>query len=108
MGWLVKHSRQNGVTTYTACYRDLRGKVQTAGTFTNEKKADKAWQRAEARQREGRVADPRLGRPTFERFVEASLPKHIVEPSTRAGYRYCLQAHITPWFRVMRMAEILP
>jgi len=39
---------QDGSTRYVALYRDLRGRQRSAGTFTTEKQADKAWQRAEA------------------------------------------------------------
>jgi integrase len=108
MGWLVKHSRKDGTTTYTACYRDLRGKVQTAGTFTSDKKANKAWQQAEFRQTEGRVGDPRRGRQRFERYVAGWFPNHVIEPSTRETYRYYLSAHILPWFGDMKMVEIMP
>lgn len=110
MGWVVKQQpRKDGTRTYTACYRDLRGTVQSAGTFTSDKKANKAWQLAETRQIDGRVGDPRLGRQTFESYVtKIWFPNHVIEPSTHMGYRYSLNAHIIPWFRIMKMSEIMP
>ena len=45
-----------------ACYQDLRGQLQPAGTFSSKKDADKAWQKAEVRLAEGRLGDPRRGR----------------------------------------------
>ncbi|WP_261563213.1 tyrosine-type recombinase/integrase [Frankia tisae] len=36
------------------------------------------------------------------------FPNHVMEASTRETYRYNLDAHILPWFTVMRMAEIMP
>jgi hypothetical protein len=37
-----------GATTYAAVYRDARGKVSHAGTFSTRRQAEKAWQYAEA------------------------------------------------------------
>jgi site-specific recombinase XerD len=94
---------------WAAIYRDLRGRIRSAGTFTTERAADKAWQRAEFRIAEGRIGDPRRGRQTFRRYVEQEwLPNHEMEPSTRQGYTYSINKHITPYFGKMRMVEILP
>ena len=50
----------------------------------------------------GRVGDPARGRQTFRHYVEETwLPNHEVEPSTRAGYSYCLYRHIMPEFGSM-------
>jgi integrase len=104
-------SREDGLgrVRWAAIYRDLRGRIRSAGTFTTEKAADRAWQRAEFKLAEGRVGDPRRGRQSFRSYVEEEwLPHHVMEASTREGYTYSINKHILPWFAKMRMAEILP
>ncbi len=109
MGWSQKRITQSGRARYRACYRDIRGQIQTAGTFSSERAADKAWQRAEVKLAEGRINDPRRGRQTFSRYVtEEWLPHHVIEASTREAYTYQIGKHILPWFGPMRMNEIMP
>jgi len=109
VAWTAKHRRKDGTVTYTGCYRDLGGVIQTAGTSTDKEKARRAAERAEDAQTEGRVADPRKGRQRFKAYAENTwLPNHVLEASTRGPYRYCLKAHIVPWFGPMRMAQIWP
>ena len=48
MGYSKKRTDRNGKPRYTACYLDVRGSLRSAGTFSNKKDADKAWQKAEA------------------------------------------------------------
>jgi integrase len=109
MGWLQKRATKGGEVRYRACYRDVRGQIQTAGTFAKERDANKAWQRAEAKIAEGRVSDPRRGRQTFRRYVtEEWLPNHVMEVTTREAYTYQIGKHILPWFGPMRMNEIMP
>ena len=108
MGWTQKRKSKDGDVRYRACYRDLRGQIQAAGTYSNRRDADKAWQRAEGRMAEGRLGDPRRGRQTFRRYVtEEWLPHHVIEVSTREAYTYQLGKHIMPWFGPMRMNEIM-
>ena len=86
----------------------LRGALRSAGTFSNKKDADTAWQKAETRLAEGRLGDPRRGRQTFRRYVtEEWLPNHVIEVTTREAYTYQLNKHIMPWFGPMRMNEIM-
>jgi integrase len=109
MGFARKRVDSDGRVRWAAIYRDLRGRIRSAGTFTTEKAANKAWQRAEFRMAEGRIGDPRRGRQTFRRYVEQEwLPNHEMEPSTRQGYTYSINKHVTPYFGKMRMVEILP
>jgi integrase len=109
MGFARKRVDSDGRERWAAIYRDLRGRIRSAGTYTTEKSADRAWQRAEFRLAEGRVGDPRRGRQSFRRYVEEEwLPHHVMEASTRQGYTYSIKKHITPYFGKMRMAEILP
>jgi len=109
MGWTQKRMTKEGAERFRACYRDIRGQIQTAGTYAKEREAEKAWQRAELKIAEGRIADPRRGRQTFRRYVtEEWLPHHVIEASTREAYTYQISKHILPWFGPMRMNEIMP
>jgi len=109
VGFARRRVDTDGRVRWAAIYRDLRGRIRSAGTFTTEKAADKAWQRAEFRIAEGRIGDPRRGRQSFRRYVEQEwLPNHEMEPSTRQGYTYSINKHISPYFGKMRMVEILP
>src|SRR5258706_16479512 len=99
MGFARRREDSDGRVRWAAIYRDLRGRIRSAGTFTTEKAADRAWQRAEFRIAEGRVGDPRRGRMSFRRYVEEEwLPNHVMEASTREGYTYSINKHIIPWF----------
>jgi Phage integrase, N-terminal SAM-like domain len=109
MGYSKKRIDRNGKPRYTACYLDVRGSLRSAGTYSNKKDADKAWQKSEIRVGEGRLNDPRRGRQTFRRYVtEEWLPHHVIEASTREAYTYQIGKHILPWFGPMRMNEIMP
>jgi integrase len=100
---------KDGKTRYVALYRDLRGRQRSAGTFTSEKQADKAWQRAEALVESGRLGDLRRGRQTFRHYVEKVwLPGHQIEASTRERYTYMIGKHLMPELGAMRMIDILP
>lgn len=109
MGFVRKRRGTSGVTTYAAVYRDARGKIRHAGTFSTRRQADKAWQHAEALMAAGRPGDPTAGRVTFADYVnETWFPNHVLEASTRQSYRYGLDRHIVPWFGPMKMCDILP
>jgi Phage integrase, N-terminal SAM-like domain len=109
VGFARKRVDGDGRVRWTAVYRDLRGRIRSAGTFTTEKLADKAWQRAEVHVAEGRAGDPRRGRQRFRQYVEHEwLPYHAMEPSTRQGYTYSIKKHIIPYFGKARMIDIVP
>jgi len=109
MGWAKKRIGSDGKPRYTACYRDLKDRHRSAGTFTSKKQADQAWQAAEVEMRKGRVGDPARGRQTFKQYVEQSwLPNHQIEVSTREAYTYSIYKHLMPEFGSMRMIDILP
>jgi len=109
VGYSKKRIGRDGKPRYTACYLDVRGASRSAGTFSNKKDADKAWQKAEAKLAEGRISDPRRGRQTFRRYVtEEWLPNHVIEATTRESYTYLIGKHILTWFSPMRMNEIMP
>src|SRR4029453_774966 len=92
-----------------AVYRDLQGRERSAGTFTGKRAANNAWHRAESDLAAGKVGDPKRGRQRFRRYVEDEwFPHHVIEESTREGYRYLLDRYILPEFGEMRMREILP
>lgn len=109
MGQSRKRIGADGKARYTAYYDDIRGVRRSAGTFASEKKADRAWQRAEGKVAEGRAGDPARGRQIFRRYVEEEwLPHHVMESTTREGYTYSIYAHLMDTFGDMRMIEILP
>ena len=109
MGFSRKRVGKGGQVRYTATYVNLRGSIQSAGTFGSEKAADRAWQKAEVELRQGRVGDPARGRQTFRKYVEERwLPNHVLEPTTREKYTYYLGAFIFPALGPMRMTDIFP
>src|SRR5437763_70704 len=109
MGFVRERVGANGKIRYVALYRDIRGKQRSAGTFSSEKLANRAWQRAEARVAEGRAGDPRRGRQTFRRYVQEEwLPNHVMELRTRENYTLYLDRVLLPEFGPMKMIEILP
>ncbi|MBO2447087.1 tyrosine-type recombinase/integrase family protein [Actinomadura barringtoniae] len=109
MGFTRVRTNKAGKERYTALYRDQRGKVRSAGTFSGYDQAEKAWQRAEAKQELGRTADPRKGRQRFRVYVEdVWFPNHVIELRTRENYDYEITRYIMPWFGGMRMIDILP
>jgi hypothetical protein len=109
VGFARKRTAHDGTSRYAAVYPDARGQVRQAGTFSTKKDANLAWQRAEVAVSSGRPGDPRRGRVTVAAYVnEEWFPNHVMEPSTREEYRYCLDRHILPWFGNMKMADILP
>ena len=109
MGYAKKRAGKDGKPRYTAVYVDLRGSERSAGTFPNQKAADRAWQKAEVELRQGRVGDPARSRQTFQKYVEERwLPNHVLEPTTREKYTYYLGAYIYPELGPMRMADIFP
>jgi integrase len=109
MGFARKRVGRDGKLRYTAAYRDLRGSIRSAGTFSSQAAANRAWQKAEVELRQGRVGDPSRGRQTFRKYAEERwLPNHVLEPTTREKYTYYLGAHIYPVLGPMRMADIFP
>jgi integrase len=109
MGYAIARRGAAGRTRYTAMYRDVKGKLRSAGTFSTQKQADRAWQRAEASLAAGRIGDPRRGRQRLEDFATQEwLPNHMMERSTRQNYTYLLKRYLLPEFGPMRMIEILP
>lgn len=109
MGFLKKRVGRDGKPRYTAVYLDLRGSERSAGTYSSEKQANRAWQKAEVELRQGRVGDPSRGKQTFQKYVEQRwLPNQVLEPTTREKYTYYLKAFIFPGLGPMRMAEIFP
>ncbi|MGW3352155.1 tyrosine-type recombinase/integrase [Nonomuraea rubra] len=109
MGFSRPRVGKNGKVRFAAVYRDLKGEVRHAGTFSTEKQADKAWQRAEADASQGRVWDGKRGRQHFKTYVEETwLPNHEMEASTRQSYTYVIGKHLIPEFGSMRMIDIMP
>ncbi len=87
----------------------MKGHRRSAGTFTTEELALRAWQRAEYRQADGRGTDTRRTRQRFRRYAEEQwLPHHEMETRTSETYTYYLNKHILPVFGAMRINEIQP
>ena len=106
MGYSRKRAGARGVR-YAALYRDASGEKRHAGTYKTLREADKAWQRAEARLEEGRPTVTRHGAVRFVHYVDESwLPHHVVEPTTKESYRYCIDRHLTPFFGSMKLVDV--
>lgn len=107
---LERRSRKdNGKVRYTAVYQDLRGTRRSAGTFSNKKAANKAWQKAEVDLAAGKIGDPRRGRRQLRRYVEDEwFPNHLLEATTRQTYTYLLERYVLPGLGDMRIVEVLP
>lgn len=109
MGWVRKRLGSDGRPQYQANYRDARGQVRTAGTYTTKRDAERAWLQRELLLSQGRLGAADTGRLTFTRYVEEIwFPNHVLEPSTRESYRYVLNKHLLPTFGAMRMVDVLP
>ena len=109
MGWVRKHTGRDGKARYTATYRDGRGRKRSAGTFSNKREADRAWLQAELLLAQGRLGGADTGKLAFARYVDdVWFPNHVLEPSTREGYRYSIDKHLMPTFGPMRMIDVLP
>ena len=93
MGSTRERIGSDGSVRYAALYRDLKGRQRSAGTFTTQRQADRAWQRAESKVAQGQLGEPGRGRQTFRDYAEKTwLPNHEVEATTRAE----LQLHPAP------------
>lgn len=109
MAWVRVRTADDGRPAYMACYRDARGLTRSAGTFTSRKAATAAGVQAEALLTQGRMRGADVGKLPFRRYVdEVWFPHHVLEPSTREGYRYTLDKHLLPFFGPMRTSSILP
>jgi hypothetical protein len=87
MGYVIVRHRASGCRRYTAMYRDVREKLRSADTFTTEKQANGAWQKAEVAIAWGRIGDPRRGRQRFADCVRVEwFPNHVIELSTRQNW----------------------
>ncbi len=70
MGFTRERAGAGGKVRYAAMYRDLKGRQRSAGTFAAGVKADRAWQRAEAKVAQGYLGEPGRGRQSFRDYVE--------------------------------------
>ncbi len=108
-GWIRKRADDHGRHRYQACCRDAQGRVRTAGTRATKREAERAWLQVELLLSQGRLGAADLGKLTFTHYVnEVWFPNHVLEPSTREGYRYSINKHLTPTFGPMRMIDVLP
>ena len=109
MGSVRSRVGSDGCKRFVSLYRDAKGRQRSAGTYSTEKLAERAWQRAEDRLAEGRLGDPRRGKRPLRRYVEDEwLPQHRLEARTRETYTYYLNRYILPHLGSMRLVEVLP
>jgi integrase len=109
MGYAFERRYTSGVVRYTAVYRDLKGRLCSAGTFDTRKQAEEAALYAERDAAEGRMPDRRRGRQTLRRYItEAWFPNHMIEATTREGYSYLINKYILPELGDMKLIELLP
>ncbi len=109
MAWVRRRTGSDRRPRYQACYRDARDRIRTAGTFATKKEAERAAVQAEALHASGRLGDADIGKLPFRRYVdEVWFPHHVLEPSTREGYRYTIDKHLMPFFGAMKTNAILP
>jgi len=105
-GLVRKRADDHGRHRYQACDRDAQGRVRTAGTHATKREAERAWLQVELLLSQGRLGAADLGKLTFTRYVnEVWFPNHVLEPSTREGYRYSINKHLMPTFGPMRMSR---
>lgn len=109
MAWVRKRKGADGRYRYQTCYRDGRDLIKTAGTFATKKEAEKAGYAAEEAILAGRMSGAALGKLSFRKYVdEVWFPHHVIEPSTREGYRYTIDKHLMPFFGDTKTNAILP
>jgi integrase len=109
LGFSRKRIGRDGKARYTAYYQDARGLVLSAGTYSSKDESDDKWQDAEAKVREGRGSALVRGKQNFELYVRDKwFPSHRLELRSRETYTYYLDKHIIPWFKHMRLIEIMP
>ena len=109
MAWVRKRTGADGRPRYQATYRDARDRKQVAGTFATKKEAERAAYEAEAAIAAGRLGGAEAGKRPFKTYVDDIwFPHHVLEPSTREGYRYTIDKHLIPFFGSMRTSQILP
>ena len=104
MGYAFERTNASGAVRYTAVYRDLKGKLRSAGTFDTRRRAEEAALFAERDAAEGRMPDRRRGRQTLRRYVTQEwFPNHLVEATTRESYGYLINKYILPELCDMRL-----
>lgn len=109
MGWVTARVDDDGKTRYMARYRDRRSRKRSAGTFSTERRAERAWQRAEQAQEAGRIGDPKRGKQLLRVYVEQEwFPNHRIEKTTRENYRYALNKYILPDLGDLPIGDVLP
>lgn len=109
MAWVRKRVGEGGRPRYQASYRDARGRKRSAGTYATKKEAERAAVQAEVLHATGRLGGADVGKLPFRRYVdEVWFPHHVLEPSTREGYRYTIDKHLMPFFGAMKTNTVLP
>lgn len=109
MGFTRARTDSSGVRRFQATYRDVKGQQRALGTFATKAQADRAWQRAEEDQAEGRRRVDRRGSQRLGGYVvDEWLPNHQMEARTRETYTYYIERHILPAFSGMKLVAVMP
>lgn len=102
MAW----SRKLPTGKWQGQYRDINGKVRSAGTFTHKRAADKAASAKEVETRKATWRDPdSAGRPWGE-WCEEWWPTRQIEPSTREAELGNLEKYVLPKWKDVALADI--
>jgi integrase len=109
VGYVIERVDGSGAVRYLTQYRDIKGRLRSAGTHSSRDEALDAIRTAERGLEEGKIGDPRRGRQTLRHFVETEwFPNHMIEATTREGYRYILDRYVLSELGGMRMVAVLP
>jgi hypothetical protein len=106
VGYVIERVDGADAVRYLTQYRDIKGRLRSAGTHSSRDEALDAIRTAERRLEEGKIGDPRRGRQTLRHYVETEwFPNHMIEATTREGYRYILDRYVLPELGGMRMVR---
>jgi integrase len=109
MGWVERRTTRAGKIRFTAMYRDIKGAKRSAGTYSTERLAARAWQRAENDLAASVIGDRKRTLQTLSQYVETAwFPNHVMEETTREHYAFLLNRYVLPELGGMRLVEILP
>lgn len=100
---------RDGRIRYQGLYLDPSGHQRATGTYSTERQALRAANKAEAEVAAGAWFDVSAGKITFRTYAkDVWWPSLHVELTTKAACRSNLETHFLPFFGYMRMANILP
>lgn len=93
---------------YQGRYRNLNNDVRSAGTFTQEKQAQKEAERVESEQRQPGAVNLDGGKIRWGDWFDSWHEARIVAYSTDENYRSTVENHIRPHWGNTKLADIEP